>query len=73
MRIGHTADSWTDAVRREAFIAVQLAAAKRIACEHAFVYFLRTAQSHGLTVAELAEAAGITESEVERLTEPAAA
>ena len=66
-------DPWTQEVRRSAYIAVQVAAAKRVASEHAFIYFLRTAQSHGLTVGELADAAQIDEAEVMRLTEPAAA
>jgi hypothetical protein len=73
MSVKQARDPWTEEVRRAAYVAVELAAAKRTACERTFVYFLRTASAHGLTLAELCAASGLDAAKVLELTEPAAA
>lgn len=65
--------AWTDEVRRAAVVAVQIAAARREAGDRTFRYFLRTALGHGVSVAEVALAAGLSRDEVVRLADPAVA
>lgn len=73
MRVRQDPDPWSQEVRRAAYVAVELAATKRKASERTFIYFLRTALAHGLTLAELCDASGLDAAELLRLTEPAAA
>lgn len=73
MTVKQPRDPWTEEVRRAAYVAVELAASRRLASERTFVYFLRTASAHGLTMAELCAASGLDEAAVLELTHPQAA
>ncbi|MGZ4621490.1 MAG: hypothetical protein ACXVGF_04620 [Blastococcus sp.] len=65
--------SWTEQVRREARIAVEIAANRSAACERTLAYFLRCAIAHGLTVEECCKAGNLDRETVMRLTDPAVA
>jgi len=65
-------DPWTDAVRREAWIAVEIAATQREASERTLAYYLRCAISHGLTVDDCCRAGDLDRATVLRMTEPTA-
>ena len=73
MSLPRQVNPWSQEVRRQAYVAVQIAAAKRTACERTFRYFLCSARAHGLTAQELSRASGLGYDEVLRLTDPAAA
>lgn len=72
MSMTHPADPWRAEVRRQAHVAVKVAAARRTAADTTLAYFLRTALGHGLTVAEVCKASGLDEATVLQLTDPAA-
>lgn len=69
----HRGDPWRDEVRRQAYVAVEIAATRRVAADRTLGYYLRAALAHGLTVAEVCEASRLDELTVMRLTDPAAA
>jgi hypothetical protein len=67
---GNTPTPWTDEVRRQAWIAVRIAAT----ChddERVLAYYLRSALAHGLSVDEVCYAGNLSPETVRRLTRPA--
>lgn len=64
-------DTWTDEIRRQAWLAVEIAATRREEADRALGYYLRAALSHGLTVADVCIAGDLDEQTVMRLTDPA--
>lgn len=68
-----THDPWTDAIRREAWIAVEIAATQCEAAQRTLAYYLRTALSHGLTVDDCCRAGDLDRDLVLRMTNPVAA
>jgi len=66
-------DPWTAAVRREAWIAVEIAATQREAADRTLAYYLRAAMAHGLTVEDCCRAGDLDRASVLRMTQPAVA
>jgi hypothetical protein len=67
---GNTPTPWTDEVRRQAWIAVRIAATGH-AHERVLAYYLRSALAHGLTVDEVCYAGNLSPNTVRLLTRPA--
>lgn len=66
-------DPWSAAKRREAWIAVEIAATRREAAERTLAYMVRAAISHGLTVDDVCTAGDLTREHVMQLADPAVA
>jgi hypothetical protein len=64
---------WVDRTRREAWIAVEIAATKHEASTRTLAYYLRCALAHGLTVDEVCRAGDLGRETVLRLTDPGVA
>ena len=64
---------WTSEIRRQAWIAVRLAATSTPRCPRTLAYYLRAAHAHGLTFDECCEAGNLSPVIVRRLLDPAVA
>lgn len=69
----HELDPWREEIRRQAYVAIQVAAAKRVATERVLAYMIRKAIGHGLSVEECCEAGDLDRAAVLELSDPAAA
>lgn len=63
-------DLWSAAKRREAYVAVEIAASKQLAATRALGYFIRTAMAHGLTLDEVCRAGNLNPTTVRGLSDP---
>lgn len=64
---------WTCEVRRQAWIAVSIAASRRVVSRRVLAYYVRSALAHGLCVEEVCQAGNLSPDEVLEMSEPAAA
>lgn len=69
----HQTDPWRAEVRRQAYVAVQVATTRHEAATHVLGYYLRRALAHGLTIEQVCEASDLDRARVLELTDPAVA
>jgi hypothetical protein len=66
-------DLWTAAKRREAYVAVAIAATKQVAATRTLGYMIRAAMAHGLSLEDVCRAGNLNPPTVRELSDPATA
>lgn len=64
-------DLWNAEVRRQSYVAIEVASVRQVAATKTLGYMIRSAMAHGLSLDEVCKAGNLNPSTVRELSDPA--